>query len=311
MKDYTAYLNETEDEADGEYRPRYKTGPTGSKPKKSRAAIVAELTEKEDDTREGFDPSFTSSRHEREWILTYLGGFYEDQQITDVLRQVKGGKEATVYCCEAHPRTGLDLVAAKVYRPRMFRNLRNDGAYRQGRDIIDDSGHRGKREERAMKKRTDFGQELLHLSWVGNEFGTMQKLYAAGVDIPKPISFSDNVILMEYVGEETCPAPILHSVRLHREEAEPLFRRLLEDIELMLNQDKVHSDLSAHNILYWEGKCTIIDFPQAVDPIINPQARTFLERDVTRVCQYFERYGIKSDPRRLATDMWENYTPDE
>src|SRR5207253_10395449 len=47
----------------------------------------------------GFNPTFSSSRHEREWILTYLSGFYDDQLITDVLRQVKGGTEAQVYCC--------------------------------------------------------------------------------------------------------------------------------------------------------------------------------------------------------------------
>ena len=36
------------------------------------------------------------SKHERAWILNYLGKFYEEQLITDVLRRVKGGKEATV-----------------------------------------------------------------------------------------------------------------------------------------------------------------------------------------------------------------------
>mgnify|MGYP000925870685 CR=1 FL=1 len=58
--------------------------------------------------------------------------------ITDVLHQVKGGKEATVYCCAAHPSTGVDLIAAKVYRPREFRQLRNDAQYRQGRRILSD-----------------------------------------------------------------------------------------------------------------------------------------------------------------------------
>jgi catechol 2,3-dioxygenase-like lactoylglutathione lyase family enzyme len=46
-------------------------------------------------------------------------------QILDVLRRVKGGKEANVYCCRTHPSTGVDLLAAKLYRPRMFRNLRS------------------------------------------------------------------------------------------------------------------------------------------------------------------------------------------
>src|SRR5437868_14972029 len=82
------------------------------RPKQSRAEDVAQLVEQRDDTREGFNPSFHSSRHEREWILTYLGGFYEDQVITDVLRLVKGGKEANVYGCAAHPHTGPKLMGA-------------------------------------------------------------------------------------------------------------------------------------------------------------------------------------------------------
>ena len=53
-----------------------------------------------------FNPTFLSSKHEREWILSYLGAFYDDKQITDVLSRVKGGKEANVYCCAAHPATG-------------------------------------------------------------------------------------------------------------------------------------------------------------------------------------------------------------
>src|SRR5690349_2292034 len=76
------------------------------KPKKSDAEVYLELAE-EVGPRMGFTPSFASmssaknhlSKHEREWITIYLGAFYDDHLITDVLRRVKGGKEATVYCC--------------------------------------------------------------------------------------------------------------------------------------------------------------------------------------------------------------------
>ena len=74
------------------------------------------------------------ARQERAWLLGYLEEFYKNQIITDILGKVRGGKEATVYCCAAHPSTGFELIAAKVYRPAMFRNLRNDAAYRQGRE---------------------------------------------------------------------------------------------------------------------------------------------------------------------------------
>lgn len=280
-------------------------------PKRSRAEVVAQLVEQGDDTREGFNPSFHASRHEREWILTYLGGFYEDHVISDVLRLVKGGKEANVYCCQAHPVTGAELMAGKVYRPRMFRTLKNDVLYRQGKGVLDTAGKqtRGRREALAMKKNTRLGQTLRHLSWLSNEFQAMSTLYEAGADVPKPFAQSDNAILMEYIGEELWPAPALINVTLRSKEARPLFDRIIQNIELMLANDLIHADLSAHNILYWEGGVKIIDFPQAVDPYINSDAYSLLERDVARVCQYFERYGIAANPTELAADVWARWIP--
>ena len=75
----------------------------------------------------------------------------------------------------------------------------------------------------------------------------------------------------------------------------------------MLEHHLVHGDLSAYNILYWEGQITIIDFPQLVEARNNPHAFMLLERDVRRVCDYFASYGVESDPMKLAVDLWEPY----
>jgi hypothetical protein len=98
------------------------------------AEIAAASTLADQGGEDVFNPTFSSSRYEREWILNYLGEFYQDHHITDVLHQVKGGKEATVYCCAAHPSTGLQLLAAKIYRPQVFRAMRND-ALPRGRAV--------------------------------------------------------------------------------------------------------------------------------------------------------------------------------
>src|SRR4051812_5445292 len=80
-----------------------------------------------------FTPAaYTPTDHELEYLRESLGEFYNDRWFTDILLKVKGGKEATVYCCAAHPSTGLKYVAAKVYRPRMFRAMKNDAVYRIG-----------------------------------------------------------------------------------------------------------------------------------------------------------------------------------
>jgi RIO kinase 1 len=191
----------------------------------------------------------------------------------------------------------------------MFRNLRNDWLYRQGRDVRDGAGHGawGRRQQAAIAKRTDFGQGLLHMSWLGSEFGTLSLLHEAGADVPRPFGHSDNVILMGYVGDVDWPAPTLNSVSLEQAEARTLFDRTIHNIDLMLANGRVHGDLSAHNILYWEGDITLIDFPQAVDPIINEDSWQIFSRDVLRVCQYFSKYGIQADANALAREMWRRY----
>lgn len=308
MPRFDAYLNPDDYYDDPLYGvPARK--PKHQKVKRERSQIVAQLSEEGDDSHRGFDPTFHGSKHERYWIATYLGPFYEDHVIADVLRSVKGGKEATVYCCKATPEIGADLVAAKVYRPRMFRNLRNDAVYRKGREMIGEEGKevRGRRERLAMAKKTDFGQVLRHTTWLTNEVESLRRLHKAGADVPKPIASSDNVILMDYIGDEKSGAPTLHSVRLDPSEAHAIFDRLMHNIELFLEHDRIHADLSAFNVLYWEGDITIIDLPQAVDPYVNPQAQSLLERDLERTCQYFDRYGIACNARLLARDLWERY----
>jgi RIO kinase 1 len=79
------------------------------------------------------------------------------------------------------------------------------------------------------------------------------------------------------------------------------------NIERMLACHRIHADLSAYNILYWDRSIKIIDFPQAVDPRINRHAESLLARDVERVCQYFGRQGLKTDAPALSADLWSRY----
>ncbi len=212
-----------------------------------------------------FDFTYQASRHERQWLLQSLGSFYEHHWIRDVLRQVKGGKEASVYLCESEPEAGEqthtgqqtlpELLAAKVYRPRMLRNLKNDALYREGRSDLDSEGHEilDDRMLRAIQKRTAFGQELRHTSWLEHEFTALQALSQAGADVPVPYASDANAILMTYIGEDGLPAPTLASIHLTRHEAQALYQRTLRNIEIMLSRDIIHGDLSAFNILYWDG----------------------------------------------------------
>ena len=257
--------------------------------------------------RDWDDDAYTGTRNQRQWLALNLDPLIQGEWINDVLYTVKSGKEATVYCCVAHPSTGTGLLAAKVYRPYRTRAMRNDALYREGRDVRDERGRviRGRRQRQAFGKKGALGRQLQRASWIEHEYDTLCLLHDAGVEVPAPYVQIGSVILMEYLGDEETPAPMLSRVRLGADEAGPLCERLLQDVELMLACGWVHADLSPFNVLYWQGEPTIIDLPQAVDVYRNPSAFGLFQRDVDRLCRYFQRWGVECAPLTLAGEIWE------
>jgi RIO kinase 1 len=258
---------------------------------------------------EKLEMSYRASRYEEVWLLSSLEPLFHHRWFDDVLRMIKGGKEASVYLCAGNQTTGEDFVAAKVYRPRRFRNLRNDWLYREGRADLDETGHSIQDDGmlHAIRKRTRLGRELLHTSWLEYEFQTLRKLHEAGADVPKPFVSDSNTILMSYYGDDVMGAPTLNEVNLPAAEARGLFDRVVHNIDRMLSLGCIHGDLSAYNILYWEGEIAIIDFPQVISPDQNRSAFPIFERDVARICEYFQRQGVRNNPRKLAADLWASH----
>jgi RIO kinase 1 len=238
---------------------------------------------------------------EQEVLLNLLEPFLDSSLILEVLEVVRGGKEATVFRCRAAPSTGQKFFAAKVYRPMERRNFRNDSVYQAGRVILSSRGRR------AYQNRSDFGREVQQGLWVAAEFETQRALHEAGADVPRPWKCIGGVILMEWLGADV-PAPQLRHAKPPRDEAHAMHRTLLANIELMLRHNVIHADLSPFNVLYLgEGRVKIIDFPQAVDPRMSPNAMMLLHRDVENVCRFFERFGVESNPHRIASDLWRRF----
>jgi RIO kinase 1 len=208
----------------------------------------------------------------------------------------------------------------------MFRNLRNDQRYRLGRVTLLPNGRPVKatdaRLKKAMAGKTAFGKQLAHVSWLMYEYSALELLYEAGGDVPRPWAAGENAILMDYVGDGRGAAPTLHEVSLDQEHARPLFEAVMDNVALMLSYGRVHGDLSAYNILYWDGGISLIDFPQVVtshvsgatrhplDSTANPDAYDILGRDITRVCDYFAGCGVHADAARLHQTLWARHVGD-
>lgn len=291
-------------------KARRKRNPAATRKQRGVQAAL-EQTAQSDRLELGVATTYQPGRFETGWLFEALQDFFAQTLITDVLSSVKGGKEANVYLCRAHPATGHALLAAKVYRPRMFRNLRNDAVYREGRTTLTGDGRAVKatdqRIQRALNKKTAFGQSVAHNSWLLHEFTALKALYAAGATVPQPVAVSENAVLMGFIGDEEYAAPPLESVTLERDEAEMLFNQVIRDVELMLSQGIVHGDLSAYNLLYWEGRAVIIDFPQIIRTTANSSASQILRRDLLRVCEYFASQGVERDVTALHAALWKRW----
>jgi RIO kinase 1 len=298
--------------------PRQKRKP-GKKPKNSQqkqAEKLAQIEQLADDVdlAVDFQTTYTPSRFEAQWLQEALKPFYELDLIVDVEAQVKGGKEANVYRCRANPNLGVTWLAAKVYRPRKLRNLRNDAAYREGRHILTSQDGGAKKVKagddqilRALGKSTEYGAQVQHTSWLMWEYQTLQSLHQAGASVPRAWAAAENGLIMDYVGDGERAAPTLHESHLERAEASRLFDTALENVRILLQNGLIHGDLSAYNILYWQGSLTFIDFPQIVQARHNRQAQTILRRDLARLVDYFRPYGIRANPRQIADALWQEY----
>lgn len=287
------------------------TKPNGARTSKKRQSkkqdTDARLFVRAQEHSKAFEFTYQAARFEEAWLFDALTELAEQLWIKDVLRKAKAGKEASVYLCKPGPAARESkFVAAKVYRPRMLRNLKNDQVYRDGRTDLDGDGKRVYKEAdlHAIQKRSGYGEELRHQSWIAHEFAAMEALFAAGADIPRPYARSGNTIVMDFVGDAVGSAPTLNEVQLERDEARTLFDRVIRNVDILLAHGFVHGDLSSYNILYWEGEIKLIDFPQIVSPRDNRNSFRIFSRDVTRLCEYFAKQGVDSDPRRLALDLW-------
>ncbi len=283
-------------------------------PKKSVGDIVSEIAETTgvETQAQEMNITYQPSLYEAGWLNESLKPFFDQSLITDVLTLVKGGKEASVYCCAAHPSTGVDYLAAKVYRPRQFRSLSNDALYREGRSMLNSEGKKirakDRRTIRAVEQKSAYGALIAHTSWLMHEYHTLALLHQVGLNVPRVYGSSDNALLLAFIGDTPhTAAPTLNQIRLPRPEAQALFDDAITAIELMLRHEIIHGDLSAYNMLYWEGEIMLIDFPQVINPNVNSNTYAILQRDIQRVCDYFVKFGVDCDAHGIMTRLWEHH----
>jgi RIO kinase 1 len=220
--------------------------------------------------------------------------------------RVKTGKEADVDLVERiDPDTGAScLLAAKRYRSSQHRLFHRDAGYLEGRRV------KRSRDNRAMDNRTDYGKAVIAVQWAAAEFEMLGHLWEAGVPVPYPVQYGGTDMLLEFIGDDDgAAAPRLAELRpdpssTGRDELDDLFEQCRRAMLAMANRGCTHGDLSPYNLLVHDGRLVVIDLPQVVDLIVNPDGGEYLRRDCRNICAWFTTRGLPdADPEALAAEL--------
>jgi RIO kinase 1 len=266
--------------------------PTFAKRSRHRSALpAADALDAADGLPDGdrwstWDQSAAGDRGPRPypgWLVTDLAA------VDTELGILKTGKEADVFLLRRGvPGGGRScLLAAKRYRDTDHRMFQRDSAYLEGRRV------RESRDTRAMAQRTAAGRQMIARQWANAEFAALVQLHRSGVPVPYPVQVLGTELLLEFIGApDGTAAPRLAEIRPEGAELADLWDQLVAALAVLAARGLAHGDLSAYNLLVHRGRLIMIDLPQVVDVIANPQGPEFLDRDAANVGRWFSARGL-------------------
>ncbi|KAI6225968.1 Serine/threonine-protein kinase RIO1 [Aphelenchoides besseyi] len=187
---------------------------------------------------------------------------------------ISTGKEANVY--HAICKTGESL-AVKVYKTSIL-TFKDRDRYVTG-------------EFRYRNGYARHNPRKMVATWAEKEMRNLQRMHQAGLNVPKAHLLKSHVLVMDFVGENGWPAPLLKNAEFDHVAAEVLYvdcvwmmRRLYRECRL------VHADLSEYNMLYHNSQSVIIDVSQSVEHD-HPNSLQFLRSDITNITRFFNGRG--------------------
>jgi RIO kinase 1 len=108
---------------------------------------------------------------------------------------------------------------------------------------------------------------------------------------------------MEWITVDGETAPRLAQTRPERDLLASYFDQVRDFLALLVQDGIVHGDLSAYNILAAGDRLVVIDLPQIVDLVGNPNGMDFLLRDCTNICGWFKARGLQVDEQELFGEL--------
>ena len=194
------------------------------------------------------------------------------------------GKEANIFSAKTKDNS---RVMVKIYRlescdfNKMFDYIKEDPRYA---DI------KGKRRK-------------IIFFWVQREYRNLLKAREANVNVPTPLTFKNNVLILEFIGNKDKVSDRL-SVDSPKKPKE-FFDKIIKNMKNLYKAGLVHADLSPFDILNHNQEPVFIDFSQAT-PLASSRAKEFLKRDIKNICTFFRKLKLKVDETQVLKKVQES-----
>jgi RIO kinase 1 len=183
---------------------------------------------------------------------------------------VRAGKEARVYwgvASDGSPRAvKIYLTASAEFKKRM-RYVAGDKRFKQLPGSV---------------------RQMIRL-WVQKEYKNLRLAADAGIRVPGPLAFNENIIVMEFIGDPPAPAPIFAETEVDEED----YSWTIEMIQILYKKaGLIHADLSEFNVFKLStGEKVLFDMGSAV-LTSHPEAKELLLRDISNMVRFFRKRGV-------------------
>ncbi|KAF5088900.1 serine protein kinase RIO [Methanobacterium aggregans] len=199
---------------------------------------------------------------------------------------ISTGKEANVF-------KGIDddgnFVAVKIYRVTTsdFKKMQH---YIQG--------------DPRFNVKSSNKRQLIS-TWVNKELRNLTRAYEVGVKVPKPLIAKNNVLVMEFIGDEE-GNPALPMRLSEVSDPVKVSEKIIEYVKILYNDAKlVHGDLSGFNILIKDDEPVIIDISQGM-VVDHPLSRELLNRDIDNLAKDFKKLGLKITKEEIKSRIMDS-----
>jgi len=185
---------------------------------------------------------------------------------------VRAGKESRIYWAKGPGEEDLAvkifLTSSMEFKRSMLQYIQGDPRFKVGKDY-----------------------RRIVYTWAQKEYRNLSEARVAGVPVPRPIYAHENIVVMEFIGLDGVPSPLLRE--LPREElTKDYYDQIINGVDRLYRvAGLVHADLSEYNVMVHGNIIFLIDFGQAVSKE-HPMAKEFLKRDMGNIIRFFDKAGI-------------------